>query len=53
MSLLGIGDAYINDGLIDEYPDLLKQGMWGVVEILNTQGGVVLSSFKPMQASVK
>jgi ATP-dependent Lon protease len=52
MSLLGIGDAYINDGLIDEYPDLLKQGMWGVVEILNTQGGVVLSSFKPMQASV-
>jgi ATP-dependent Lon protease len=52
MSLLGIGDALINDGLIDANPELLKQGMWGVVELMNTQDGIVLNSFKPMQAHV-
>ena len=52
MSLLGIGDALINDGIVEAYPDLLKQGMWGVVELMNTQEGVSLNSFKPMQASV-
>lgn len=52
MSLLGIGDAFINDGLVDDYPELLKQGMWGVVELMNTQEGPVLNTFKPMQASV-
>jgi len=52
LSLLGIGDAFINDGLVEEHPELLKQGMWGVVELMNTQEGVVLNSFKPMQAHV-
>jgi len=52
MSLLGINDAFINDGLVQRYPDLLNQGMWGVVEVANTQDGVALTSFKPMQASV-
>lgn len=52
MSLLGIGDAFINDGLVDDHPELLKQGMWGVVELMNTQEGPVLNTFKPMQASV-
>ena len=50
--LLGITDAYINDGLIEQYPDLLNQGMWGVVELVNTPDGVVLDSFRPMQATV-
>jgi ATP-dependent Lon protease len=53
MKLLGIPDAFINDGLIEQYPELLKQGMWGVVELMNPKdGGVVVSSFRPMQASV-
>jgi ATP-dependent Lon protease len=26
--------------------------MWGVVEVANTQDGVALTSFKPMQAAV-
>jgi len=52
MKLLGIEDAYIPDGLIEKYPDLLMQGMWGVVELVNTEEGVTVSAFKPMQASV-
>lgn len=52
MTLLGINDAFINDGLVQRYPDLLNQGMWGVAEVANTDDGVALSSFKPMQASV-
>lgn len=52
MSLLGISDAVIGDTLAGKYPDLLKQGMWGVVQLINTQEGVAIDSFKPMQASV-
>lgn len=52
MSLLGIGDAFLADTLVQRYPDLLNQGMWGIVQIVNTQDGVTLDSFKPMQASV-
>jgi ATP-dependent Lon protease len=52
MTLLGISDAHINDTIVQQYPDLLNQGMWGVVEIANTQQGVALNSFKPMQATV-
>jgi ATP-dependent Lon protease len=52
MSLLGIGDAFIADTMVQRYPDLLNQGMWGVVQLTNTEEGVALDSFKPMQASV-
>ncbi len=52
MSLLGISDAFIPDSIVQTYPDLLNQGMWGVVEITNTEEGVAVSTFKPMQASV-
>jgi len=52
MSLLGIGDAFVADILVQKYPDLLNQGMWGIVQLSNTQDGVILDSFKPMQASV-
>ena len=52
LSLLGIGDAIIPDGLAQQYPDLLNQGMWGVVELMSTSEGVVLTNFKPMQASI-
>ena len=52
MSLLGIGDAFIGDTLVQRYPDMLNQGMWGVVSLVNTEDGVVVDSFRPMQASV-
>lgn len=52
LNLLGIDDAQIRDDLVEKYPALLKQGMWGVVELVNTEEGVLVSSFKPMQASV-
>ncbi len=52
MSLLGIGDAFIPDGIVQKNPDLLKQGMWGVAELCNTKEGVAVTSFNPMQASV-
>jgi len=52
LKLLGLSDVHIADGIVDDYPELLKQGMWGVVELVDTQEGVALASFKPMQASV-
>lgn len=52
LPLLGIGDAFISDNLVEQFPDLLKHGMWGVVEIVNTTEGVVLNSFRPMQAAL-
>ena len=52
LGLLGISDAYISDGLLDEYPDLLRQGMWGVVELGALKDGAAVLSFQPMQASI-
>lgn len=52
LKLLQISDALIADGIVEKYPDLLKQGMWGVVELVGTPDGVTLASFRPMQATV-
>ena len=52
LSLLGIDSAAISDELPSIYPDLLRQGMWGVVELLSTGDGVAIQSFRPMQATV-
>jgi len=52
LKLLQISDALIADGIVERYPDLLKQGMWGVVELVSTPDGVTVVSFKPMQAIV-
>jgi ATP-dependent Lon protease len=52
MSLLGIGDAFIADTTVQRYPDLLNQGMWGVIQLTNTEEGVAVDGFKPMQATV-
>jgi len=51
LKLLQISDAIIADGIVDKYHDLLKQGMWGVVELSNGPDGVAVVSFKPMQAT--
>lgn len=52
LKLLGLDDVEIPSELLDSYPDLLRQGMWGVVELTHTSTGVVITSFKPMQAIV-
>ncbi|MDW8293649.1 MAG: BREX system Lon protease-like protein BrxL, partial [Anaerolineae bacterium] len=52
LKLLGLSDVHIPDGLVNAHPGLLKQGMWGVVELANTQEGIAILSFKPMQAMV-
>ena len=52
LSLLGLDDVLIGNDLLQEYPDLLKQGMWGVTEMVNTSNGVAITTFHPMQAVV-
>lgn len=52
MALLGIGDAFIADTIVEKNKDLLNQGMWGVAQLVSTKEGVSLGSFKPMQASI-
>ncbi len=52
LKLLGLHEVNINDGIVESHPDLLRQGMWGVVELTDTEEGIALISFKPMQASV-
>ena len=52
LKLLGLNDVLIADGIVEAHPDLLKQGMWGVAELMDTEMGIALTSFNPMQASV-
>jgi ATP-dependent Lon protease len=52
LKLLGLEDVIIRDELVNSYPELLKQGMWGIVELTSTPHGVAITSFNPMQASV-
>lgn len=53
LSLLQIADAEIPEGLVEKYPDLLNQGMWGVVDLIRRPDqGVAVASFKPMQATL-
>lgn len=52
LSLLGIDDAMIADDLVKRFPRLLKEGLWGVLELTSTTDGVAVAGLKPMQASV-
>ena len=52
LNLIGIKDAHVPTRLAEDYPDLLKQGMWGVTELISTENGPQVVGFKPMQASV-
>ena len=52
LGLLGINDAFISNELLNTYPDLLRQGMWGVTEITQLTEGPAVLSFRPMQATV-
>ena len=52
LKLLGLDDVEISSELLDAYPDLLRQGMWGITELTHSGSGVAITSFKPMQATV-
>lgn len=52
LKLLGLNDVEISDSIVEAHKDLLRHGMWGVAELTGTEDGVVLTSFKPMQATV-
>lgn len=52
LPLLGIQQAHVAASLLDTYPDLMRQGMWGIASIEQTDQGPVVAGFKPMQASV-
>lgn len=52
LKLLGLDDVEISTELLDSHQDLLREGMWGVVELVHDTSGVTMRSFKPMQATV-
>jgi ATP-dependent Lon protease len=52
LGLLGIDDAAISNELLNQYPDLLRQGVWGVTEVGRLSDSPAVLSFKPMQSSV-
>lgn len=51
--VLGFNDCIIPDAIIEENENLLKQGMWGIVDLASAKGGgIQIVGFEPMQASV-
>lgn len=52
LSLLGISDALVPEELSKRFPELLRGGMWGITELMNTEKGVIIANFKPMQSTV-
>jgi len=50
---LNFKDCLIPDVIVEENENLLKQGMWGIVDLaIAKDGGVQIIGFEPMQASV-
>lgn len=49
---LGFDDCWIADAIVEKNKDLLRHGMWGIIELIGTQEGVQVAGFEPMQASV-
>lgn len=53
LPVLGFNDCLIPDAIIEENENLLKQGMWGIVDLASAKGGgIQIVGFEPMQASV-
>lgn len=52
LKLLNMNMIFLPDDLVDQFPQLLNEGMWGVVEIRLINNEYTLLSFRPMQASV-
>src|SRR5262249_21209675 len=49
---LGFNDCWISDAILQKNEMLLKQGMWGIVELIGAKEGIQVASFEPMQATV-
>ncbi len=51
---LNFNDCVIPDSLVEQNENLLKQGMWGLVELTKSNGqeGIQVIGFEPMQGSV-
>jgi ATP-dependent Lon protease len=53
LPVLGFNDCLIPDAIIEDNENLLKQGMWGIVDLAAAKGGgIQIVGFEPMQASV-
>ncbi len=52
LPMIGTYDAHIPDDIVAKNQALLKQGMWGVTELLGVDDGIAVTSFRPMQATV-
>jgi len=52
LPLLGIAKAAIPDSIIEQNKSLLREGMWGVVDLQHTPNGVAVVAFRAMQAEV-
>lgn len=53
LKLMNMDMIFLPDELVDMYPDLLMEGMWGVVELgLGGKNDYHLKTFQPMQATV-
>ncbi len=53
LKLLNMHIIFMDSNLVDLYPELLYEGMWGLVELgLGGENDYYLKSFQPMQATV-
>lgn len=50
--VLGFHDCWISDSIIQKNEALLKQGMWGIIELVGSKDGIQIAGFDPMQATV-
>ena len=46
---LGFKDCWISDPIVDCNKDLLRHGMWGIIELIRSEDGVRIAGFEPMQ----
>ena len=53
LPMIGEERAQIAEHLLEAYPALLQQGMWGVAQLIYIRDqGIVITEFQPMQATV-
>jgi ATP-dependent Lon protease len=50
--VLGFNDCWISDAIVENNESLLRQGMWGIIELSRRDDGIEVIGFEPMQASV-
>lgn len=50
--VLGFNDCWISDAIVENNESLLRQGMWGIIELTRRDDGIEVGGFEPMQANV-